>query len=290
MREGPSKTAELVCFIRAADARETPARRIVSDSHAELFLSPLSRAALATWRVAGTVNRWAGDLSPGVSTFVLARHRFIDEALLSAVRRGSIEQVVLLGAGYDTRVYRFTEALTRTKVFEVDHPATARRKQAVLEAQVDLLPDPGNVTRTSMDFRTDDLREKLRAKDFDPTRPTFFVWEGVSMYLTRAQVKETLSTLRSLAATGSQLALDFWFLIDDPGLFSTVHRAGAHMLYFLGEPITFAIHPEDAEALLSRLGWCSTDTAHANDLEQRFVPDERRVSPANYVVLASAAG
>lgn len=287
MRDAPSKTAELVCFMRAADAREPESHRILSDVHAELFLSPLSRAALATWRIAGTMNRWAGDLSPGVSTFVVARHRFIDEAMLAAVKRGLIKQVVLLGAGYDTRAYRFSAELAGTQIFEVDHPATGRRKRTVVEANAQLLVDPGNVTRVEIDFRVDVLADRLKDSGFNPKLPTFFVWEGVSMYLTREQVKGTVRDLHALAAPGSELAIDFWFLIDDPSLFSTVHRAGAHMLYFLGEPITFAIHPEDAESLLERLGWKVRDLAIASELEARFVKDERRVSPANYVLSAT---
>lgn len=288
MREAPSKTAELVCFIRAADAREPPQRRIVGDEYAELFLSPLSRAALSTWRIAGTVNRWAGDLSPGVSAFVLARHRFIDEALRAAADGGPLAQVVLLGAGYDTRAHRLAPVLSGTRVFEVDHPATARRKAEVLAQHPSRLVDPGNLTRVALDFRSDDLSSSLVGAGFDPVRPSFFIWEGVSMYLSREQVKSTLRTVRALAAPGSSLATDFWFLIDDPSVYSTVHRAGAHMLHFLGEPITFAIHPEDTEALLARLGWRVNDLADAAALERRHVPDDRRVSPANYVLTAQS--
>lgn len=287
MRDGPSKTAELVCFLRAADAREAPEHRIVGDEHAELFLSPIARAALATWRVAGAIDRWAGDLSPGVGTFVLTRHRFIDDALTSAAGASPLEQVVLLGAGYDTRVYRLRAALGGARIYEVDHPATARRKREILAEHTDRLADPENVTRVEVDFRTDDLTERLVAAGFDPERPCFFVWEGVSMYLTREQVKGTLRTLRALAAPGSALAIDFWFLLDDPSLFSTVHRAGAHALHFLGEPITFSIHPEDAAALLATLGWEARDVATAEELERRYVPDGRRVSPANYVLSAA---
>lgn len=287
MRDAPSRTAEIVCFMRAAEAREPERHRILYDRYAQLFLRPLSRASLATWRIAGSVNRWAGDLSPGMAAFVLARHRFIDEAMIEAVGRGSIRQVVLLGAGYDTRAYRFAGQLRDTRIFEVDHPATGGRKRTVTAANTELLVDPGNLSYVEIDFRVDSLSEKLRAAGFDPAVPAFFVWEGVSMYLTREQVKNTLQTLHALGASGSELALDFWFLMDGSNLYSTVHRTAAQMLSFLSEPITFTLHPEDAPSMLERLGWRAEDVATASELERRFVTDERKVSPANYVLTAT---
>ena len=288
MRDSPSRTAEIVCFMRAADAREPEAKRILSDRFAELFLSPPSKAALATWGVVGSINRWAGDLSLGMGAFVLARHRFIDEALVSAVLRGEVQQVVLLGAGYDTRAYRFRSDLEAVRIFEVDHPATGRRKRRVLAEHTSQLPDPENLTRVEIDFRVDSLPDRLSQAGFDIARPTFFVWEGVSMYLSREQVESTLRTLHELAAPGSALAMDFWFLLEgQTAYYSVLHRAAVRVLSFLGEPVTFSLPPKDAPAMLERLGWKATDLATAKELEARWLHNGRKASPGNYVLAAT---
>jgi len=102
----------------------------------------------------------------------------IDDWIGEAV--GEIDQVVLLGAGFDTRAWRLP-ALASAHVFEVDHPNTAAVKQARLRsAHADLR----KVTFVNVDFEKDDFDRLLRAAGFDATRPAIVVWEGVSQYLT----------------------------------------------------------------------------------------------------------
>src|SRR5262249_55238339 len=122
----PSQTAEAVCLMRAIEQRRPPAQRIVDDPYAKLFLGRLARAALASWEASGTLGTPAGGLSPGLAAYVLTRHRFIDDCLQHALA-GDVQQLVLLGAGYDSRAYRFAAALHGRPVFEVDFPATSRR-------------------------------------------------------------------------------------------------------------------------------------------------------------------
>src|SRR5262249_43732412 len=126
MRGRPSQTAEVVCLMRASDQRRPSAERILDDPYARWFLGPMSRAALASWEASGRGGKLAERLSPGLTAFVLTRHRWIDDCLRRALAR-DVEQVVLLGAGYDTRAYRFASELAGRPVFEVDFPATSRR-------------------------------------------------------------------------------------------------------------------------------------------------------------------
>ena len=111
----------------------------MDDPYAHWFLGPVLRAALSHEGVApqlGTYADWATD---GIVGFVVGRHRYIDDALRRASRR--VGQVVLLGAGYDMRAYRFARELRRCTVFEVDHPATAARKARILARRQRELPD-----------------------------------------------------------------------------------------------------------------------------------------------------
>jgi methyltransferase (TIGR00027 family) len=290
MRDAPSRTAEAVCFMRASDQRRDADRRIVDDPYAKLFLGALWRAALAGLGAAGRLGeRTEAELSTGVTTFILARHRFMDDALRAALAAG-VDQVLILGAGYDTRIWRFAEAIGRTPVFEVDHPATSERKAALAaEAKADL--PLANPVRLQVDFRTDALDERLLFAGFTKGARTFVVWEGVSMYLTRAAVKETLGLLRDLCGPGSALVMDWWFMVDAPDAVSTVLRMTPQMLHLLGEPVTLGIHPEDVPGFCERLGWRCAELAESVALEERYVPDHRRIMPAMYVTrLERAAG
>lgn len=287
MRNEPSRTAEAVALFRASDQRRSPDARIVDDPYAKLFLGPVMRAALTTLEVTGPIGRFAEEHAPGLLTYVLARHRFIDDALVRSLRAPAprVEQVVLLGAGYDTRAHRFAKDLSDRTVFEVDFPSTSRRKAELVHAHARELPS-ANLHRVEIDFLHERLEDALDRAGFRRGVRTFFVWEGVSMYLTRRTVQDTLATLRALSGPGSELAMDFWFLLDTPDLMSTAHRMSGNFLHLLGEPLIFSLHPEDAPPFFERAGLAIEDLALAGDLEQRYVRDARRVYPACYVVLA----
>jgi methyltransferase (TIGR00027 family) len=284
MRDEASQTAETVCLFRAADRMRPPAARILDDPYAERFLGAGSRAALAAFRATGWLGRRAERRVPGVAAFVVTRHRQIDDWLGRALD-DAIEQVVLLGAGYDTRAYRFAKELRGRTVFEVDFPATSERKQRVVAHHADTLPEV-RVEHVPIDFLSEKLDQKLLAAGFQPGARSFFVWEGVSMYLTREAVKSTLRRIRSVAGLGSQLAMDWWYLVDDPSVLGTAHRTGPAFLHVLGEPVTLSLHPEDVEAFLEREGYELLELADAATLQERYVRDDRHVYPALYLVLA----
>ena len=289
MLDDASRTAEVTALIRASDRRWDPSARILDDPYAERFLGPLMKAALRTWQAGGALSRSLGLVAPLIRNYVLARHRFIDEALGAALAGDDIEQVVVLGAGYDSRAWRFASALQGRPIFEVDHPATTSRKTHMLARWgLDLPRTDRRVV--AVDFEFDELGDKLGKAGFDPTRSSFFIWEGVSMYLTRAAVKDTLQRLARLGGTGSELCADFWFLLDSPDAKATVQRMSTGLLHVLGEPVVFGIHPEDVDHFLQRQGWVAEDVADQTALYDRYVPArDRELYPAQYVLRARRA-
>ena len=190
------------------------------------------------------------------------RHRFIDDHLAAALDAG-VAQVVLLGAGYDTRAYRFADQLDGRPVFEVDLAPISRAKAATIAKHADEFPD-ANVVRVEIDFESQALADVLADAGFDVGGPTFFIWEGVPMYLTRAAVKATLDAVHELSGDGSQIAHDMWYLVDDPGPLGTARRAAPGALSLIGEPVTFGVHPEDYDVLPAppRLPRSSTSPWH----------------------------
>lgn len=285
----PSRTAEATAFQRATEHAQPPRWRIVDDPWAQHFLRPGMRAVLAAYATSGVAQR--ADELLGLTHFVVTRHRYIDDRLCEALASGA-EQVVVLGAGYDTRAFRFAKELGTRPVFELDHPATQGRKERVLRRIARRHPPPAvDVRRIAIDFERASVAKKLAAAGFDRAKRSFFVWEGVSMYLTRDAVEKTLATIAAIAPRGSEIAFDAWFLLDDPDLRSTWHRLSANLLSLLGEPVTFSLHPEDAGAFLERQGFELRDVARAHDLERRYARRGRRlhVYPACYLAHARVA-
>jgi methyltransferase (TIGR00027 family) len=136
---------------------------------------------------------------------MLVRTRFIDEALERAVAGGAAH-VVILGAGFDSHAYRCQELLTNVRVFEVDRPATQELKQArVREA---LGGPPANLTYVPIDIQHEDLADVLRRHGHDQSQRTFFIMEGVTVYVPEEGVRATLATSRAIrpAAPSSSIS------------------------------------------------------------------------------------
>lgn len=284
----PSITAEAVALARAIEHQRAEDERIVDDPFAEWFLGRGGRTALAAASLNGPATRLLKRLDPGGITYVACRHRYIDDQLASSLDAGA-EQVVLLGAGYDTRAYRFADQLAGRPVFEVDLAAISQRKAKVVAGHAAELP-PSVVHRVEIDFETQTLAETLGAAGFDAGARTFVAWEGVSMYLTRAAVKATMRALHDLCGARSWVCMDGWYMVDDPGPLGTVRRSGPGVLSLIGEAVTFGVHPEEMPFFLGNLGWDVVDLATATELEDRYTDDDRSVEPSMYLLTSERAG
>ena len=145
---------------------------------------------------------------PGLYGHVAARTAVIDKAVLEALEGGA-SQVVVLGAGLDTRAYRLS-APAGTAWVEVDTPASQEDKRRGLEAAGVGEEERAHVAFLPVDFETDSLAEALAGcAAYDPSRPAVFVWEFVAPYLTAGAVEEALWTVWTSSAPGSALIFDF---------------------------------------------------------------------------------
>jgi methyltransferase (TIGR00027 family) len=141
----------------------------------------------------------------GSVIMMMIRTRFIDDCLRRAVEAGAT-QVVILGAGFDTRAYRLIDLLKDTTIFEVDRPQTQEmKKRRVAEA---LGGAPPNVVYVPIDFQHERLADVLARHGHDPNRRTCFIWEGVTMYLPADTVRATLEFVGA-HATGSTIVFDY---------------------------------------------------------------------------------
>ncbi len=201
----PSQTASLVAMARALahDGFTT----------AKGFSDPVARSLLSRgWTLAYRfVARGLRKAKPEGRAKALAqldvlplRVLAIDAELAAAIAAGC-RQLVILGAGLDTRAYRL-DALADVDVFEVDHPATQAFKRSRAAA---LRPLARSLEYVTVDFERDALAERLRAAGHDPNRPTVWVWEGVVMYLTETALRAALAAIAGASAAGSVLVVHY---------------------------------------------------------------------------------
>lgn len=280
MRGAPDPTAESVCLFRAAERQRPAATRILDDPYAALLVGARARA---TFRASCWLGRRAERRVPGVAAFVVARHRQIDEWLCAALE-GPVAQVVVLGASHDTRAYRFAKELRGRPIFELDLPETLERKREAAAQHARRLPEV-DVRRVPVDRVGQRIDDALLAAGFKPGARAFAIWEGASPYLTRDAVKSALRSLRAVAGLHSELAMDWWYLHDDPAIAAVAQRAGASLLHPFGEPVALSMHPEDVGPFIERQGCELLELADAPTLEQRYVRDGRSVYPTSYVTL-----
>jgi methyltransferase (TIGR00027 family) len=168
-----SRTAEFMAVFRASENAKAPASRAFADPLAAALLPGELRLAARLFGLrpsAALLNAYIDRRWPGARTSGIARTKLIDGWIEQAAC--GIDQVVLLGAGFDTRAWRL-DTLAAARIFEVDHPNTASVKQERLRsAHADLK----RATFVKVDFETDDFDQLLRAAGFDAARPA--IWFG----------------------------------------------------------------------------------------------------------------
>jgi methyltransferase (TIGR00027 family) len=200
----PSETAHAVALCRALASRDRRFGDKTFDPYSELFLKGNVRSVLQD----ETARRSIIDtmISRPLYGYFIARSAFIDEAFVRAIK-SQMTQIVFLGAGYDTRALRFQDVVRTTRIFEVDAVSTQNRKKELFRSTN--TPIPPQVKFIGMNFKTENLGEKLKEAGFDHSRASLFIWEGVTYYLSQETMDQMLELLRDNSAQGSGLCFDY---------------------------------------------------------------------------------
>jgi len=127
------------------------------------------------------------------------------DALIKA-KAPSCAQLVILGAGLDTRAYGELKA-SGLAIYELDERANQAHKIASLS---DAGIDNAHVRFVPVDFGNANWTEGLLASDYDPAKTTIFLWEGVTLYLPAKAVGDTLDALKTIAPAGSAVLADIY--------------------------------------------------------------------------------
>jgi methyltransferase (TIGR00027 family) len=205
---------------------------------------------------------------PGSLGAILCRTRYIDDVLKRSLVEG-LDQVVILGAGFDSRAYRIA-GMDRVRVFEVDLPGTRELKQVRLEQVLGAVPE--NVTLIGMDFDRQNLDEMLSAAGFQQGQRTLFIWEGVTQYITAEAVNDTLAFVSGVSGAGSAIV----FTYVRRGLVDGTDRPEKYRPFIafaekVGSPLLFGLDPVELEHYLADRGLRLVDHVGAADYEALYL-------------------
>jgi methyltransferase (TIGR00027 family) len=141
---------------------------------------------------------------PGILLHYVLRKKCIAGLLRSALINGAT-QVVIIGAGFDPLSFELHEDFPSVRFWEIDHPATQRQKlRAFSKIDVERL----HFIAADLNAATLD-RNALLKTSFDPAQRTFWIAEGLLMYLSRDNVSSLMRKLENLSGPGSQFAFTF---------------------------------------------------------------------------------
>jgi methyltransferase (TIGR00027 family) len=266
-------TAEAAAALRAAGTLIGERELANPDSMAAAFIAPGLRTSSLV-KLPGLrrlAPRIIERMVPGGLWFEIARTRGMDQVVEEEVAAGA-GQVVILGAGFDSRAYRMTDRLRSAVVFEVDHPETSRRKRERVRAVVG--QEPGWVRYVTLDFNRDDLGQALERQGHDRSSRSVVVWSGVAPYLEPAGVDATLAWMAG-QAPGSVIVFDYcWREMVE----ATESYAGAETLRrrvaAQGEPFRFGIPRGRTREFLAQRGLELVEDMDAEQGMRRFLTRE----------------
>lgn len=260
--------------IAAVERYTPPALRLLEDDLAARLLPAAQRLLVRAcrWRLLRRGLVAATESSaPGLWGGIICRKRYADDVVSEAVAAG-IGQVVILGAGLDTRGLRLA-APAGAQVYELDQPANIAYKTRRLRAAFGGLPD--RVRLVPLDFETDDVAATLAAAGFDGTAPALFVWEAVTQYLTEEAVRATLAFLGK-AQRGSRLIFTYVRadFLDGTNSYGA-DRLRRRMVGRNGVWL-FGIDPQGAGALLGEYGWVEREQLGGAEYTARYLAPRGR--------------
>ena len=286
--EKASNTAGYTCFSRACASREKDERFRGPDYMAEIFLPALAKVIL---NVPVLRKAFMSKVAPsGIYEYVIARTKLLDEIFLDGLAN-KVYQIVVLGAGMDTRALRFAGMNQGTKIIELDIEKTQRPKVEILNRKKVELPD--ELVFASIDFNTEVLSDVLINAGYQRDQQSLFLWEGVTMYLNSDAVNSTLSFIKKSSQKGSRVAFDYIFgsvlrqenkFYGEKEIFDTVSQTG--------EGWTFGLEEGKVEELLTKHGFKMISHYTPSELEERYFRADdgsiiRRINGTHCIVQAS---
>lgn len=203
-KQKASATALGTCIMRTASYYESE-RSYKSQDYIAPMLIPVFLKVMAKYNVSRNILKKMLFKVPGIYEYVIGRTNFIDEIFNSSLE--NVEQVLIFGAGFDSRAMRFSQQLKNAQVFELDALPTQQAKLNRLKESS--IAVPGNLNYISIDFNKESLVDKLQQAGFQKDKVCLFLLEGLTYYLDDEAVDSTLKLISGCSAKESLLVFDY---------------------------------------------------------------------------------
>lgn len=276
MANPASQTAVGPMVIVAVEQYSNQDQRLVQDDLAYHFLPTGVKFIvwLARWR---PVREWLITMTEktaqGIWGSMLCRKRYIDDTIRKTIE--GIDTLVILGAGLDTLAYRMAD-LVKIAIFEVDLPENIAYKRSKLETHYGHVPD--TVRLVPIDFEHQDLESVLNDHGHPAGQRIFFVWEGVTQYLTEQAVRQTFDFLAK-AATGSRLVFTYvrQDFMDGVNLYEATY---IYQRFRVKQKLwRFGMAPEQVAAFLEAYSWREVEQMGSQEFLVRYIRPSGREIP-----------
>jgi methyltransferase (TIGR00027 family) len=259
----------MTCLSRACSAFETN-HYYKSDDHIAPLILP---SGLKPFLHISLARRLFTKIAApkGIYEYVIARTKYIDAVFKRALAE-QFDQVLIFGAGFDTRALRFQDAMGNTSVFELDVPVTQHAKITQYEKRH--LAIPSNLTFIAIDFDKESLPMKLDEAGFCKQHRSLFILEGLTMYLQPESVDATFQTIRDYAGKGSWVVFDYIYasVLRKEGIYYG-EKGVVQKVSGAGEQWHFGIEKGQIEQFLARYTMQLIDHKDSKDLEMAYFSD-----------------
>ena len=254
IEQKPSKTALFAALRRTLANKEFENGKFGPDDLAKCFLPPHFRFFLGFKKMRTNIKNKLDRFLPGGREYLMARTIYFDRLFVDALTN-KISQIVLLGAGYDSRAYRFTNLNEGTRIFELDiAPTQNRKKKCIRKARIDI---PKHVTFVPINFNQESLKDALEKAGYNNDKKTLFIWEGVSYYLEEESVNTTLEFVSQNFHSESAIAFDYTIPISNENIndyYGVKEFVQAMKEYHPNEELMFSIDGDKTESFLNQRG------------------------------------
>jgi methyltransferase (TIGR00027 family) len=269
-----SRTADFACLLRAASYVDKRECYLGPDDIAYMLVPPfLKLIARSRW----LFKVFSRPFFPsGMYEYVIARTRYFDAVFREALEHG-FDQIVIFGAGFDSRALRFSKLNKGTKVFELDAPTTQQEKLTALKTKK--LEIPENLIFAPIDFNKEKVADKMAQAGFVAGRKSLFLLEAVTMYLPQESVESTFRFIEGVAGRGSLIAFDYIYagVLRKENKYYGERETSLKTLAKVGEEWIFALEEGEDERFLSRHGFSLKDHSGKPELEDRYFKNSNGV-------------
>ncbi|MDM8529250.1 SAM-dependent methyltransferase [Anaerolineales bacterium HSG24] len=274
VEQKPSETAMFAAIRRAIANKEYKSEKFGPDYMAEFFLPAHFKFFLRFKKIRAITNNKLNSFLPGLNEYMIARTAYFDSLFVNALN-SKTAQIVLLGAGYDSRAYRFAKSNLGTTVFELDIAPTQDKKMECLrKARISI---PKHVTFVPIDFNKEPLKDALEKAGYKSHQKTLFIWEGVSYYLDAKSVDSTLEFVSHASHHESAIAFDYTISISEENIdeyYGVKDFAKTMAERHENEELMFSIDEGETELFLEQRGLRMINHLDNQEIEGTFLLDE----------------